>query len=440
MIDVSEINAGNGSLTLTTTGGANLVVGNQSFQLTRKAGSHHRISATSSRKAANITSTITGGSLGGAIQARDTAIPSVLSSLDSLASNLENSVNSVNQAGTDLNGAPGGNFFVPPPAGGQGAASQMTRRHHRSRRKSPPASTAAPGTIPISPPCSMCRTQAIVQRANAAECLFEPGLPDRQQVSTAQSEVAGSQALIQQIQNQIGSISGVSINEEAANLIQFQQAYQAAAQVASVINTLTATAINLGHSSRSDRLMSSRQSKYSAGPARLHRAVAAKPADRHPADVHRPQRQQPFGQSCGCGCACGQQRANRAQIDQFLTNISDAQGKLQAADSALNNAVQVLTTAITVGTEGANGTMSTSDRQALAQQVQGLQQQMLGLANTSYQGVYVFAGTNVTSPPFAQDQSSRFRRSVSTEIPASPACKSAKVSRCRPTLPASSFF
>lgn len=101
--------------------------------------------------------------------------------------------------------------------------------------------------------------------------------------------------------------------------------------------------------------------------------------------------------------------ANNAQssaVDQFLSNVSDAQSKLQTSDSALNNAVQVLTTAITVGTEGANGTLSTSDRQALAQQVQGLQQQMLGLANTSYQGVYVFAGTNVTSPPFVQDQSS----------------------------------
>jgi flagellar hook-associated protein 3 FlgL len=101
--------------------------------------------------------------------------------------------------------------------------------------------------------------------------------------------------------------------------------------------------------------------------------------------------------------------ANNAQssgVDQFLSNVSDAQSKLQTSDSALNNAVQVLTTAITVGTEGANGTLSTSDRQALAQQVQGLQQQMLGLANTSYQGVYVFGGTNVTSPPFVQDQSS----------------------------------
>jgi flagellar hook-associated protein 3 FlgL len=92
-----------------------------------------------------------------------------------------------------------------------------------------------------------------------------------------------------------------------------------------------------------------------------------------------------------------------SENDQFLSNVSDVQGKLEAADSALSNATQVLTTAITVGAQGANGTVSASDRQALAQQVQGLQQQMLGLANTAYQGVYVFAGTNVTSPPFVQN-------------------------------------
>jgi len=95
-----------------------------------------------------------------------------------------------------------------------------------------------------------------------------------------------------------------------------------------------------------------------------------------------------------------------SENDQYLTNISDVQGTLQAASSALNNAGQILTTAITVGAEGANGTMSTADRQALAQQVQGLQQQMLALANTTYQGVYVFGGTNVSSAPFAQDANS----------------------------------
>jgi flagellar hook-associated protein 3 FlgL len=91
-----------------------------------------------------------------------------------------------------------------------------------------------------------------------------------------------------------------------------------------------------------------------------------------------------------------------SENDQFITNLTDLQGKFQAGDSALNNAVQIMTTAITVGTEGANGTLSASDRQAIVEQVQGLQQQMLGLANTSYEGTYIFAGTNVTAPAFAQ--------------------------------------
>ncbi|HWF38103.1 MAG TPA: flagellar hook-associated protein FlgK [Candidatus Acidoferrales bacterium] len=247
LVDVSEINAGNNSLTLTTTGGANLVVGNQSFNLTSKAdpatGFQHVYS-----QGADITSSITGGSLGGTIQARDSAIPSVLSSLDSLAANVENSLNSVNQAGTDLNGNQGGNLFVPPPANGQSAASQMTVAI------TDPAKIAASldgSTGDNSNLTAMLnvQNQAIVQGQTPLDAYSTLIFNIGNQVSTAQSEAQSSQALTQQIQNQIGSISGVSINEEAANLIQFQQAYQAAAQVASVINSLTATAINLGHSS-----------------------------------------------------------------------------------------------------------------------------------------------------------------------------------------------
>jgi flagellar hook-associated protein 3 FlgL len=95
-----------------------------------------------------------------------------------------------------------------------------------------------------------------------------------------------------------------------------------------------------------------------------------------------------------------------SENDQFITNLTDLQGKFQAGDSALNNAVQIMTSAITVGTEGANGTLSAAGRQAIAEQVQGLQQQMLGLANTSYEGTYIFAGTNVTAPAFAQSGAS----------------------------------
>jgi flagellar hook-associated protein 3 FlgL len=91
-------------------------------------------------------------------------------------------------------------------------------------------------------------------------------------------------------------------------------------------------------------------------------------------------------------------QANRD--DQYLQNINTLQSRLQVGDSTLSNVVQVLTRALSLGTEGANGTLSASDRQAIAGEVQGLTTQLMSLANTTFQGTYIFAGTAVTTQPF----------------------------------------
>src|SRR5437868_5378646 len=82
-----------------------------------------------------------------------------------------------------------------------------------------------------------------------------------------------------------------------------------------------------------------------------------------------------------------------AHADQFLRSISSIQAELQTADSALGSTVTGLTRAITLGVQGANGTLSDANRQSAAQELQGLQQQLLSLANLNFQGRYVFAGT-----------------------------------------------
>ncbi len=88
------------------------------------------------------------------------------------------------------------------------------------------------------------------------------------------------------------------------------------------------------------------------------------------------------------------------QDDQFFRNISSLQARFQVADSTLSNVVTVLTRAVAIGTEGANGTLSAADRQAVAGEVLGLTSQLLSLANTTYQGTYVFSGTAVKTQPF----------------------------------------
>jgi flagellar hook-associated protein 3 FlgL len=95
-----------------------------------------------------------------------------------------------------------------------------------------------------------------------------------------------------------------------------------------------------------------------------------------------------------------QNQAEQGQTDQFLQNTSSVEGLLQTADSTLSSVVSALNQAISVGTEGANGTNSAADLQAMAQQVQGIQSQVFGWANATYQGNYIFAGTATDAPAF----------------------------------------
>ena len=64
--------------------------------------------------------------------------------------------------------------------------------------------------------------------------------------SNTSADASASEQIMQQLQDQRGSVSGVSLDEEAANMIQFQTAYQASARVISTINSLLADAVNLG--------------------------------------------------------------------------------------------------------------------------------------------------------------------------------------------------
>jgi flagellar hook-associated protein 1 len=64
-------------------------------------------------------------------------------------------------------------------------------------------------------------------------------------VSNALTEQQSNATILQQVQSLQGGVSGVDVNEEAANLIRFQTAYTASAQLSTVINTLLQTTINI---------------------------------------------------------------------------------------------------------------------------------------------------------------------------------------------------
>ncbi len=90
------------------------------------------------------------------------------------------------------------------------------------------------------------------------------------------------------------------------------------------------------------------------------------------------------------------------QVDSFQRSVSSLSDLLSTGDSTLNSVETALQRAISLGVEGANGTLSDSDRADVSAELTGIQSQLVSLANTSYQGQYLFSGT-ATSQPFVED-------------------------------------
>ena len=87
--------------------------------------------------------------------------------------------------------------------------------------------------------------------------------------------------------------------------------------------------------------------------------------------------------------------------DSFTQSSSLVTGQLQVADSALGSVVSQLTQAISLATSANNGTMNASDVQSIGAQISGVLSEVESLANSSYQGQYIFAGGQTTTVPFA---------------------------------------
>jgi flagellar hook-associated protein 1 len=241
LVDVSVIPSDK-TLTLTTANGTPLVAGQQSFQLTTQLNSSgaQQIFA----QGANITSTIVSGQLSGLLQARDQQIPAIQNQLDTLAAGLANAVNGVQTAGYDLNGNPGTNLFTPPPASGTGAAANLSVAITNPSliAASSDGTTGSNGNAQAMYALS---SQSIISGQSPSNyysgIVFNVG----NAVSNATAQQSASNLTLQQLNDQRSSESGVSLDQEAANMIQYQQAYDASAQVVTAINDMMYTVVNM---------------------------------------------------------------------------------------------------------------------------------------------------------------------------------------------------
>ena len=246
LVDVSVIPSEN-SLTLTTASGTALVAGQQSFQLSTQlvsSGVHDIFS-----QGTDVTSSISSGQLGGVLDARDGQIPNILGQLDTLAAGLANSVNSVQTTGFDLNGnaSTANPLFTPPAAFGVGAAGTL------SVAMTDPTLIAASsdGTSGSNGNAELLyalRNQGVVSGQSPTDYYSSIVFNVGNTAANATAEQSASNLVLQQLNDQRSSVSGVSLDEEAANMVRYQQAYAASAQVVSSINSMMEVVINMKNS------------------------------------------------------------------------------------------------------------------------------------------------------------------------------------------------
>jgi flagellar hook-associated protein 1 FlgK len=243
----------NNGLTLTTGTGQLLVSEGQSSPLTTSSttGNTDVISGSG----VNITSTLTGGSLGGIIQARDTDLPKVSTALDSLAYAIGTNVNTQNAKGLiydvlNPNGTNGSTIFNLPTTSA-GAASTI------SATTDPDAIAAAAAATPT----TLAEGSSGDTNATALSSLANSTMVSGQTapafyasmltqlgstVSQVSNENTTQQASLTQLTTQQSTESSVSLDQEAANLTLYERSYDAAAKVFTIVDELMASALNLG--------------------------------------------------------------------------------------------------------------------------------------------------------------------------------------------------
>jgi flagellar hook-associated protein 1 FlgK len=240
LTNVNQIQTENG-LTLTTGNGTPLVVGGQSFALQTTSGPAGMTDISSQGQ--DITSSLQGGQLGGNLQVRDTVIPSLLTQLDNLASQFSTSMNTAQASGYDLNGNAGQPLFSD--TTGPGAASNL-KVAITDPSLIAASSDGTPGSNGNVANLMAVQSTALPSGEDPLDSYSSLVSQTGNLTDQAQAQVTSTTASLNQLNNQLGAVSGVNLDEETTNLMNYQRAYEAAARVVSTVDALTQSVLDMG--------------------------------------------------------------------------------------------------------------------------------------------------------------------------------------------------
>ncbi len=189
------------------------------------------------------------GTLGALLMLRDQTVPGYQSSLDALASGVVAQVNALEQAGTTPAGAAGQAFFQP----STGAATAADIAVNPALVSDP--ALVATGANPSGGAGDGTTAQRVADLQNRAFLDGGTQTPTDYYASfvgqvgaaaaSAQTAQTNAQALQQSISNQQQQISGVSVDQEMTTMVEAQNAYGAAADIVTTINTMLGSLIQM---------------------------------------------------------------------------------------------------------------------------------------------------------------------------------------------------
>jgi flagellar hook-associated protein 1 len=190
---------------------------------------------------ADITDEIEGGRLGGLIETRDVDIEDAMTALDDMAFALVSEINALHTTGYTLNGTTGQNFFVPL-ASADGAARliELDPAIASDLDNIVAAIDDASGDNRMALAIASLREADVMDGGQSTISEFFNTLVGTIGIAAqnASRQYEQSSAILSQLETARESSVGVSIEEEMANLVRYQQAYQAAARILNAASDL----------------------------------------------------------------------------------------------------------------------------------------------------------------------------------------------------------
>ena len=234
-----------GTVQLATRNGRPLVIGANAYSLTAS-------SAPPSGQARivtggiDITTEISDGHLAGLLSARDSDIPGYLARLDELAHAVATEVNALHATGFDQNGAAGVAFFTPPATiAGAATSLSMNGLVVADGRLVAAAGIAVSGDNQVARRLADLRDQPVVNGstpdASWTQLVYRIG----SDANRAVAEQKSRNEIVNQIEQMRDSVSGISIDEEAAMMLRYQRAYEANARFFTTIDETLQTLLSL---------------------------------------------------------------------------------------------------------------------------------------------------------------------------------------------------